>query len=715
MPAETTGPSVSLLSLISQESLFSFLEGLTNIQPYSGWRSSATTGEGEALDYVANILGDLTYLQDSGMELERQTFHVFLATELWENRLYLTTAGQEREVPANAPRGHRHDLVQALRFDSDGHLNDSERNPVEVAGQVLLIHSAGEIDHLSESDARGKIVFLDSAVIGIDPEDRRTSSEESWEIVARLIDKGVTGLVVVTRFSTAPMGTQGKFIGDGAAFEGVTTERVVPTLYIRLEDLASAGISSWEDLAQIESARLVWDADLFSPSRSGNLVARVPGAESSQAIILGAHIDSANSPGAMDNGISAVALLEVARILNESRTQPPVDLYLVWFGSEEIGLCGSSYFVNTHQDLLDLTAAVFVMDGIVVSTPGPTLELDGWSYSRFGDSQLAFPEHLAQAARSQGITIDAVEDVQGLSSDNSVFSGFVTQAGFGFGSKQGDYAHSPYDSVEVARGLGDLMEQVTAVALIAAVDTDPNLPGLRVTPEPDRRAVIVASHTEDVHMTPAMLIDLDRALAWEGFDVDVIPYGQAVTSADLVDTELVVLLPVIDYPSPAGDLTVYDEAWSEPEIESLVTYVEQGGLLVLTNSARRPWLGSLLDANEDWPDINALSEHFGVVFEEGTLSASSARTQQGHPLIENQWNLALLAGNAIPFTMQSGDTLAAVGEKPVVGLVDHGVAGGQVLVLADVGILGFAGSASEGRNLAFMRNVAQYARTSGGP
>ena len=215
-------------------------------------------------------------------------------------------------------------------------------------------------------------------------------------------------------------------------------------------------------------------------------------------------------------------------------------------------------------------------------------------------------------------------------------------------------------------------------------------------------------------MTPAMLIDLDRVLAWEGFDVDVIPYGQAVTPADLADTELVVVLPVIDYPSPAGDLTVYDEAWSEPEIESLVTYVEQGGLLVLTNSASRPWLGSLLDANEDWPDINALSEHFGVLFEEGTLSASSARTQRGHPLMKDQWSLALLAGNAIPFTMQSGDTLAAVGEKPVVGLVDHGAAGGQVLVLADVGILGFAGSAPEGKNLSFVRNLAKYARTSGG-
>lgn len=710
IPTETTGPSTSLPMRISQESLFTFLEGLTSIQPYSGWRNSATAGEREALDYVATILGDLTYLQNLGLELERQSFHVFLATELWETQVYLTMAGQALEVPADAPRGHRHDVVQALRFDSDGRLNDADRNPVEVSGQVLLIHSASEVDDLSASDAQDKIVFLDSAVISIDLWERGASAEQNRQIVTSLIDKGIAGLVVVTQYSAAA-GNQGKLVGDGMPFEEVTTERVVPILYVRLEDLASAGISSWEQLAQIESARLVWDTDVFSPGTSGNLVARIPGADASQAIILGAHIDSANSPGAMDNGFNSVVLLEVARILNESESQPPTDLYLVWFGSEEIGLYGSQYFVNTHQELLDRTAAALLLDGIIVSTEHPLLIMDGWSHSRFGHSQLVFPNHLAQMAAAQGITIEAVEDIQGPLSDNTSFSGFVTQACLAFGSEQGDYAHSPYDTLETAQGLGDLMEQVTAVVLLATLETDPDLPGLRVTPEPDRRALLVASHTEVVHMSPAMLIDLDRALAWEGFDVDVIPYGQAVTAADLADADLVVLLPVIDYPSPAGDLTVYDEAWGESEIESLVTYVEKGGLLVLTNSAQRMWLGGAVwDANEDWPDINALAEHFGVVFEEGAFSGSTGQTQREHPLMADQASLALVDGNAVPFAMQTGATLAELGGHPVVGLVDHGQAGGQVLVLADVGILGFAGSTSPGEdNLAFLRSLARYA------
>ncbi len=713
-PTETPAPVVAPLSHISQERLFAFLEELTAIQPYSGWRNSATEGEAEALTYVANTLGDLAYLQDLGMELERQSFRVFLATELWETRLYVTTQGQEIEVPADALRGHRHDVAQALRFDSDGVLNDSERNPVAVEGDVVLIRSASEIDDLEESDVQGKVVFLDSAVISIDPAYRHTGSQETTQIIAKLIEKDAAGLVLVTQFSDVSGRSQGKFVGDGIALEGVATEAVIPTLYARLEDFGPAGISSWEELAQIETARLIWDTDVFSPGTSGNLVARIPGADSSLAIILGAHIDSANSPGAIDNGINSVALLEVAHILDEAQLQPAIDLYLVWFGSEEIGLYGSQHFVNTHQELLDRTLAAFVMDGIIVSTPGPVLVLDGWSHSRFGDRQLTFPRYLEEKADAQNINIDQVEDYQGIGSDNGVFNGFVPTTGFAFGSETGDCAHSPYDTVAAIQGQGDLLEEVTSLALIAAWETGQDVPELRVTPSPSHRAVIVASHTEVVHMTPATLIEMDRALAWEGFDVDVIPYGQAVTAADLNNAGLVVVLPVIDYPGPGGDLYLYDETWSEEEIEALVTYVEQGGLLVQTNSAHRIHLfGRVFDGNEDWQDVNPLSEVFGVVFEKGALSASSARTQGQHPLTEDQVSLALVQNNGVPFTMQSGEALAEADGRPAVGLVDYGEAGGQVLVLADVGILGFAGPGpSEGDNLSFLRNLARYARTS---
>jgi hypothetical protein len=703
---ETPDPLEIPLSLISKDRIFSTLEDLTSIQPYSGWRNSANTGEAEALDYMANALDDLTYLQNLGLELERQSFHVFLATEIRETRLYVTIRGNETEVPANAPRGHRNDISQALRFDSDGRLNDTEPNPVVAEGKVVLIRSARELDAMQGNEMKGKIVFLDYALI--DP----TITAEGTRIVTGLFENEIAGLALVTQFSSVPEKSHGNYLGDGLVLEKVTTTLSPPTLYVRLEDLAPAGISNWDDLSQIEAARIKWDSDVFSPGTSGNLVVRIPGADSSQAIILGAHIDSANSPGAIDNGINSVVLLEVARILNEAQIQPAVDLYLVWFGSEELWLYGSQYFVNTHQELLDRTIAAFLMDSITESVPSPILTLDGWSYSRFGNGQLAFPRYLAEKAALRGININEVDDFQGITSDNGVFNGFVPQAGFSFGSQQGGYAHSPYDAMEIVQGLGDLIEQVTAVALSAALETGVDLPALRIPPESGQRALIVGSHTEVPQMTATTLIDLDRALAWEGFDVDVIPYGQAVNADDLEGTDIVIVLPVIDYPVPGFNETLYDEAWSDEEIKALVAYVEQGGLLVLTNSANRIQLfGLVFDANEDRGDVNALSENFGVLFEDGTLPASNARPVGNHPLMKNQSSLILIGNNGVPFTMQNGEILAETNGKPVVGLIDYGKAGGQVLVLADEGILGFASlEPPERDNFEFLRNLARYAR-----
>jgi hypothetical protein len=171
-PVEPTSPAVEPtrppgdpFELISQESLFAFMEDLTAIQPYSGWRNSATKGESEALDYVAEVLEDLPFLQGLGLALERQSFRVFLATELWETRVHLTIDGRASEVPADGLRGPRDDIVQALRFDSDGVLNDSDPDPVVVAGPVVLVRSAEDIRTLSQADLRGKVVLLDYGVI----------------------------------------------------------------------------------------------------------------------------------------------------------------------------------------------------------------------------------------------------------------------------------------------------------------------------------------------------------------------------------------------------------------------------------------------------------------------------------------------------------------------------------------------------------------------
>jgi hypothetical protein len=172
-----------------------------------------------------------------------------------------------------------------------------------------------------------------------------------------------------------------------------------------------------------------------------------------------------------------------------------------------------------------------------------------------------------------------------------------------------------------------------------------------------------------------------------------------------------VVLPVIDLPSQESDLNLYDETWSEAELTTLRDYVARGGLLVLTNSAHRlGFVGRVMEANEDWEKINPLAERFGVQYQTGNLMENIARPEKNsNPLMKEVVYLELMEGNAIPFTMKTGESLAKSNDQIVVGLVKYGDKGGQVIILADVGIMYFAKMGMP-YNQPFWQNMADYAR-----
>ncbi len=717
MPAALLPEAVAAaVDQVSQESLLAYIQDLTAIQPHSGWRNSASQGEAEALDYVAATLKALDHLRMFGLELERQTFRVPLGTELWETRLHLIQGGQEVEVPADGLRGPTEGITQALRFDSDGTANDTVRNPVVVEGPVRLVQSEEEIDALGQGDLVGKVVFVDYGLIDGVTHRGRIGPEQ---LATELLDRRPAGLVLVTSYSDELLKSHGTFAGDESVLNAVQTEAAPPMLLVRLEDLEAAGIDGWAGLSQLDSARLVWDADVFSPALSGNLAAYIPGSDRSRAVILAAHIDSPNSPGAMDDGSGSAVLLEVARILDLTEMVPPIDLYLVWFGSEELGLYGSAHFAATHQEVLDRTVAMLQVDCLTRPLAGIRASLAlSTAGSWLGKSQLPWLDWLAEATGRHGVQVSKQGSVYG--SDNLVFDPFdVPNAELGYwdeeamrGTGSPHYAghiHDPYETVDVAREMGDVLEEMGRVAVTAALEPPLDLSDVRVTPKPDARAVLVSSHAEPAQMMATTFHDLGMALALEGFDMDLVPYGQPVTAADLKDADLVFALPVIDLPLPGDGAAAYDEAWSPEEVAVLESYVAEGGLLVLTNSAYRLSYAYVLpDPNEDSDDANALAERFGLAYRDGSLNVAGAKTEGQSPLVERVKQLSPAPGNGVPFRLEEetdAELLAAVDGQPVVALVRHGL--GEVLVLADVGILG--GQAGPD-NVRFWVNLARYAR-----
>ncbi|MFT7838235.1 M28 family metallopeptidase [Saccharothrix sp. BKS2] len=79
-----------------------------------------------------------------------------------------------------------------------------------------------------------------------------------------------------------------------------------------------------------------------------NLIADWTTGDANNVIMLGGHLDSVTAgPGINDNGTGSVSLLEVALAVRSTGFQPGKRLRFAWWGAEELGLVGSTYYVNS--------------------------------------------------------------------------------------------------------------------------------------------------------------------------------------------------------------------------------------------------------------------------------------------------------------------------------------------------------------------------------
>ncbi|NYD47534.1 aminopeptidase S [Actinomadura luteofluorescens] len=85
----------------------------------------------------------------------------------------------------------------------------------------------------------------------------------------------------------------------------------------------------------------------YNGSTGYNLIADWPGGDTNNVLMTGAHLDSVTAgPGINDNGSGSAANLEVALAVARERYAPKRHLRFGWWGAEELGLVGSTNYVN---------------------------------------------------------------------------------------------------------------------------------------------------------------------------------------------------------------------------------------------------------------------------------------------------------------------------------------------------------------------------------
>ena len=76
-----------------------------------------------------------------------------------------------------------------------------------------------------------------------------------------------------------------------------------------------------------------------------NIIAELPGRNDDNVVMAGAHLDSVRAgPGIQDNGSGSAALLETA--VQMAKVKPANTVRFAWWGAEELGLVGSTAYVN---------------------------------------------------------------------------------------------------------------------------------------------------------------------------------------------------------------------------------------------------------------------------------------------------------------------------------------------------------------------------------
>ena len=190
---------------------------------------------------------------------------------------------------------------------------------------------------------------------------------------------------------------------------------------------------------------------------SHNVIAEIKGTEHPEEIIsFGAHFDSVEfSKGVFDNGAGSVINMEIARYFMEN--PPKRTVKFCWYGSEEIGLCGSHAFVRDHADELDRHILM-----INVDVGGPVLGSDV-AMVMAGEDLVHFTDYLLKI---NGLSAKVKQSI--YSSDSVPFANAGVQ-GINFcrfGTQGASFIHNRHDTMFFlsAEALGKTTEIVLAFA-----------------------------------------------------------------------------------------------------------------------------------------------------------------------------------------------------------------------------------------------------------
>ena len=221
------------------------------------------------------------------------------------------------------------------------------RSPGETVTGQLVDLGYGLPDDFEETDIEGKVVMCASNV----PSwyDRFIHRREKYYYA---VEGGAAAFVFKNHVEgclapTGSVGTEDRPIGD------------VPAVGVSKEVGAKLTREHGERDVTVDVDLAAAPADATSQNVHAEL-----GPDTDETVLVTSHVDAHDiAEGAMDNGAGTAMVVEVARALAAREAELDTRVEFVAFGSEEVGLVGSSYLADERDS--ETVKAVVNFDGVV--------------------------------------------------------------------------------------------------------------------------------------------------------------------------------------------------------------------------------------------------------------------------------------------------------------------------------------------------------------
>jgi Zn-dependent M28 family amino/carboxypeptidase len=267
---------------------------------YPGTRADGTQGYEDSVDYVAGLL------RDAGYQVTLDEFQFD----------FVFPALLQQLTPVNA------------EYETGAFTGSA---PGDVTGTVIPVDINLTGDRASTSGCEA------ADFAGLDfsgPNDIALIQRGTCTFAQKTVNAQAAGAEAVIIFNQ----------GNDPSREGLIVGTLVPSPAPITVPVVGASFANGVALSQPGSTAHV--RVVPSETRTEvNVIAELPGTNADNVVMAGAHLDSVTAgPGINDDGSGSAALLETALMM--AKVKPENTLRFAWWGAEELGLIGSTAYVE---------------------------------------------------------------------------------------------------------------------------------------------------------------------------------------------------------------------------------------------------------------------------------------------------------------------------------------------------------------------------------